>query len=224
MRLYQDSQHIEWLVASRTLGDKDTEMAFPNECAKFRALLIALYRDAYCRDFTAELSKRDQELWLLGLDSKTAKYIDLCGKIDSADLAVIQAKGFINADAGYLADAQSKVQVHGKRFDLFMVNVDHFIKPSDFIEPIIVHELAHLLELTGEPPAPVANDDANADAILRVLDPGLLAWHPKVWALHLAIGGRVMVQKRLTGHKTIRAYLEAAVPHYDRYDEPILAI
>jgi hypothetical protein len=192
-------------------------------CKKLQKILPALYRRAFDRDLTAELAERGQELWFLGLDTKNERYLDLCGSIKLADLSIIQAKGYIDADAGYLANAHLKLSVPGKKFDLFMLNTVHFGKNADFLEPIIVHELAHLLEHLGLTPSPKGNDDANAEAILRVLDRRLLSWHPKIWALHLAAGGRTLIEKRLTQHKTIRAFLEAAVPIYDRMGEPILA-
>lgn len=198
-------------------------MPFQAVCKKLRKMILALYRKAYGRDLTAELTQRNQELWLLGLDSKKQMYIDLCGTIDPADLAVIQAKGYIDADAGYLANAHLKLAIPGKTFDLFMLIAAHFDAQTDFIEPIVVHELAHLLEHIGAAPAPMGNDDKNADAILQVLDRNISSLHPREWALHLAAGGRMMLEKNLTGHKTIRAYLEAAVPHYDRGNRPILA-
>jgi hypothetical protein len=80
---------------------------------------------------------------------------------------------------------------------------------------------AHLLEQVGHTAHPQSNDEANAEAILKSLHSSVLRpnmRHKEEWALHLAIGARTILSKQHTNHKTIRAYLEAAIPHYDRSD------
>ena len=65
-------------------------------------------------------------------------------------------------------------------------------------------------------PTPEGNDEKNAEAILKSLKRNVIAAHPKEWALHLAAGGRTLLAKRLTTYKTIREFLEAAIPECDR--------
>jgi hypothetical protein len=197
-------------------------MTLEEVCKKVRKMLPALFKKAYGRDLEASLKERGQELWYLGLDTKNKQYIDICGAIDPADLAIIQAKGYIDADAGYLANVQNTLDVNGKKLDFFLLNQDHFGKKSEFLEPLVVHELAHLLDHIGEAATPEGNDDANADVIIKSLKRNILHHHPKNWALHLAGAGRRLINEKLTNHKTIRAYLEAAIPEYDR-DGPIYA-
>jgi hypothetical protein len=191
-------------------------------CQKLRKMVPAAFRKAYDRDLQALLKERSQELWYLGLDTKNRRYIDVCGTIDPAELAIIQAKGYTDADAGYLANAQNILNVNGKKLDFFMMNQDHFGKKAEFLEPLIVHELAHLLDHIGEAAKPEGNDNANADVIIKSLQKNILNHHPKNWALHLAGAGRRLIEKNLTNQKTIRAYLEAAIPEYDR-EGPIYA-
>jgi len=198
-------------------------MADEKVCAKLRKLISGLFRKAYDRDFEELLAARQQELWLVGVQSGKRIYTDICGTIGPEMLAVMQKRGFINADAGYLANAQDKLDLGGRKVDLFLLNTLHFSLTAKIIEPLIVHELAHLLEHINEPPQPKGNDDRNADAILNSLDPGLLHLHPKIWALHLAGAGRTLIEKKLTPYGTIQAFLEAAVPEYDRLGEPIRA-
>jgi hypothetical protein len=185
-------------------------------CRQLRKAIAALLRKAWGKDLEAILTARGQELWLLGLDSKNKRYVDVCGTIDPGLLAAIQARGFIDSDAGYKADAQNVLPLQEKKADIFLLNVDHFSAPPARLEPLIVHELAHFLEQIREIPAVEGNDKANAAAILKSLTPDILRLHKEEWARHLAAGGRRLIEKNLTPHKTIRAFLEAAVPHYDR--------
>jgi hypothetical protein len=69
---------------------------------------------------------------------------------------------------------------------------------------------------------PEGNDYPNADVIIKSLKKNILSHHPKNWALHLAGAGRRLIEKKLTNQKMIRAYLEAAIPEYDR-EGPIYA-
>ena len=190
-------------------------------CRKLRKLITSQFEKAFGRDFDDELKQRGQELWILGIDAKQKKMIDVCGNIDPTDLATINSKGFFNTDAGYKANAQTALGLSGVSADIFLLNTTHFSARPDFIEPIVVHELAHLLEETGHLPQPEYNDEQNADAVLNSLQRNVRAInlrHNKAWAVHLAIGARTILTKGLTKHKSIRAYLEAAVPSYDRSD------
>jgi hypothetical protein len=154
-------------------------------------------------------------LWLIGIDERTKRYIDICGTIDPADLKAIEDRGFFNTDAGY------RINVHevfnfNKKVDAFLLNTAHFSLDAKKTDPLIVHELAHLLEQLDIAPQMIANDDENAEAILKSLQQNVLKVHTKEWARHLAVGARVMLTKGLTPHSTIREFLEAAVPGYDR--------
>jgi hypothetical protein len=185
-------------------------------CKKLRKMLHAMARKAFNKDLTKILSSRNQELWLLGLDSQNELFVDICRSIDPNILGAIQAKGFIDSDAGYKADAQTVLPLDGKKADIFLLNTVYFSARAAELEPLVVHELAHLLEQIGEKPTPRGSDEVNSDEILKSLDPNILRLHSKEWALHLAAGGRTLLAKDLTTHKSIRAFLEAAIPHYDR--------
>ena len=115
-------------------------------CRHLRKTAAALLRKAYGKDFEATLAARGQELWLLGLNSKGKRYIDICGTIEPQLFAAIQAKGFIDSDAGYKADAQNVLPLEGKKADIFLLNADHFSAPPARLEPLMVHELAHFLD------------------------------------------------------------------------------
>lgn len=190
-------------------------------CAKIRKLLRSQFKRAFELDLEAEIAQRNAELWIIGIDTKQKLLVDVCGNISASDITTINSHGFFDADAGYRANAQVALGLVNKNVDVFLLNTTHFGANPDFIEPIVVHELAHLLEQTGITPQPAYNDDENADAILSSLKTNILTpsmRHNKEWALHLAIGARVILNKGLTNHKSIRAYLEAAVPAYDRSD------
>jgi hypothetical protein len=184
-------------------------------------MLSSQFKKAFGRDFDGDLKQRGQELWILGIDSVRKTLVDICGNIGPADLAAINAKGFFDTDAGYKVDAQNALGLSGVTVDIFLLNTSHFGARPDLVEPIVVHELAHLLEQTSCVPQPQFNDEDNAEAILKSLHPTVLQpklLHNKEWALHLAIGARTILTKRLTKHRSIRAYLEAAVPSCDRVD------
>lgn len=195
-------------------------MDLPNSkiCAGIRKLLRSQLKRAFGRDLDAALKDRNRKLWILGVDTNQKTLVDVCGDISPEDLATINSRGFFDTDAGYRADAHDALGV-SEEVDIFLLNTAHFSARPEFIEPIVVHELAHMLEQTGIIPEPVYNDDENADAILGSLRANVLKSnmrHNKTWALHLAIGARTMMIKKLTNHSSIRAYLEAAVPTYDR--------
>lgn len=184
-------------------------------CTKIRKRLARLLRVAYGMDFEAMLASCGNELWVLGLDAKTKQFIDICGNISLADLKTIQDHGFIDTDAGYQASAHMKLGV-STRFDAFLLNTAHYGLQEKAVDPLIIHELSHLMEQTNVPPALEANDAENAEAILKSLKKNVRDIHTTAWAQHLAIGARVMIQKKLTPHDSIRSFLEAANPWYDR--------
>jgi hypothetical protein len=104
-------------------------MTIDEVCKKLRKALSALLRKAYGKDLEAILAARGQELWLLGLDTKNQRFVDICGTIDPSILAAIQAKGFVDSIAGYKADAQNVLPLQGKKADIFLLNVD-FSQPN----------------------------------------------------------------------------------------------
>jgi hypothetical protein len=158
-------------------------MAKAKLCAKLRKLLPALLRKAFQKDLNAVLASRGQELWFIGIDSDDKKLTDICGTIDPATLAAINAKGFFESDAGFKADAQNVLPLSGRKADIFMLNKDHFLMREAFLDPLVVHELAHFLEQIGDVPVPEGNDEANATAILESLHPDILRLHTREWAL-----------------------------------------
>src|SRR5258706_11922864 len=184
-------------------------------CTKIRKWLSRFLRVAYGMDFDAMLAGREHELWLLGLDEKANRYIDICGNIPPTHLNTIQDRGFINSDAGYQISAHTKLGI-STPFDAFLLNTAHFALNEKTVDPLVVHELSHFLDQTNVTPTVTANDVENADAILKSLMNNVRAIHTTRWAQHLAVGARVMIQKGLTPHSSIRSFLEAAIPEYDR--------
>jgi hypothetical protein len=185
-------------------------------CEKLREMLHTLLSSAYERNLEEILSARGQELWLLGVDAQSQRYVDICETIDPKILTAIRAKGFWSSQAGYRADAQKYVCLGGKHADILFLNVARFTSKREKIEALIVHELAHLLEHIGESAVPEGNDEANATAILASLTAFAHNAHSDEWALHLAGGARRTIEKRLTPYKTIRKFLNVAVPLLDR--------
>jgi hypothetical protein len=185
-------------------------------CARLRNCLKEKFREAFDKDLDATLKSRQRDLWILGVDTKRRCLIDVCGTIDAQQLAAINSKGFWDTDAGFKADAHKHIPTGGKEVDVFLLNTDHFESPDSFLGPLVVHELAHYLEQIGETPNASDADRANAGAVLVCLKNNVRAIHTPIWAQHLAIGARRMVVEGRTPHKTIREFLEAAVPPYDR--------
>src|SRR5829696_5999111 len=156
-------------------------------------MLISQFKRAFGQDLEANLSQRGQVLWIVGVDAKQKRYVDVCGTMRPEDLAAINAKGFFDTDAGYKVNAQNALVLSGVSVDVFLLNTVYFNARPDDLEPIVVHELAHLLEESGHTPQPEFNDDANADAILKAYHQEAFKpafRHNKQWALHLAIGAR----------------------------------
>jgi hypothetical protein len=190
-------------------------MAYPTLCAKLRKTLARYMRVAYGKDLEAILHSRGSELILIGIDSKNKRYLDICG-MQSSDFQIIVDKGFINNDGGFRANAHELLGL-SKPTDAFLLNSDYFSVDEKRAVPLIVHELAHFLDQIDEPPSVEANDDENAQEILKSLLPEVLAReHTKRWALHLTSAARVLMIKRLTPFTTVGSFLEAAIPNYDR--------
>ena len=184
-------------------------------CAKIRKRLSRFLRVIYGQDFDAGLAERGHELWVLGLDAKSRQFVDVCGNIPPTDLKTIQDRGFFETDAGYQVSAHAKLGI-GKPFDAFLLNTVHYGLDAKTVDPLIIHELAHLMEQMNVPPNLNGNDAENAEAILASLKANVRSTHTEEWAQHLAMAARVTIQKELTPHGSIRSFLEAANPWYDR--------
>jgi len=150
-------------------------------CAKIRKRLSRLLRVAYGKDFDALLTERGHELWVLGLDAKAGQFIDISGNIPPADLKTIQDRGFINTDAGYQVSAHAKLGI-STPFDTFLLNTAHYGLHEKTVDPLVIHELSHLMEQTNVSPALEANDAENAEAILKSLKKNVRDIHTTEWA------------------------------------------
>lgn len=196
-------------------------MAYPDLCAKLRKTLARYMRVAFGKDLDAILQARGHELVLIGLDSKNKRYLDICG-MNPDDFKIIESNGFIDNDGGFRASANKPLGL-SKPTDAFLLNADYFKVDEKRAVPLIVHELAHFLDQIGEEPTIEANDDENAEAILKSLRPEVLVRdHTKRWALHFARAARVLQVKKLTPYSTIGKFLDVAIPSYDR-DGPVRA-
>ncbi len=157
-------------------------------------------------------------LWVLGIDSQKRELVDICGTIDPKLFDEKIRRTFADSDAGFMADAHTKLGITEVQADAFLLNTAHFRKPDDFLNPLIVHELAHYLDQLGEDPRASDADKNNAGAMLISLE-GNIRDHPSHnhrWAQHLAVGARRLVTNGHSGHKTIKEFAEAAIPSYDR--------
>jgi hypothetical protein len=187
-------------------------------CLRLQELLRQLFKDAFDQDLSEKLRSRGRELWVFGIDAKKQQLVDICGTIGPSLRAAINSRGFRDTDAGFKADAHEVIPTAGKEIVVFLLNVEHFQKPDSFLEPLLVHELAHYLEQIGDQPTTSKADEANAAATLASLTNPVrrLGDHNEVWAQHLASGARRMVAGGKATQKNIREFLEAAIPWYDR--------
>lgn len=185
-------------------------------CKRLRAMLSELFRLGFEKDLDATLKARTRELWIIGIDSKQERLTDVCGTIGVKTMAAINKMPFIDTDAGFRADAHKSIPTDGKEVDVFLLNHDHFDKPDDFLIPIVVHELAHYLEQTAEKPILSEADRNNAGALMISLTGNVRRIHKDVWGHHLVLAARRIVKGGRSPYKTIREFVEAAVPKYDR--------
>jgi hypothetical protein len=165
-------------------------------------------------DICAKLQELLMEKFRKLLTKISSKRCDLEGA--NYGLIAINSKGFKDCDAGFKADAHHDIPTEGKEVDVFLLNTEHFEKPDSFVGPLVVHELGHYLEQIGETRDPSQADKANAGAVLVGLKNNIRAIHTPIWAQHLVMGARRMVANGKTTHGTIREFLDAAVPPYDR--------
>jgi hypothetical protein len=185
-------------------------------CRRLRALLQEQFKLGFENDFDALLKARSREMWIIGIDPKQRRLTDVCGAIGAKTMAAINDKGFGDTDAGFLADAHKSIPTDGKEVDVFLLNHDHFEKPDDFLIPLVVHELSHYLEQIGERPTPSEKDKNNAGALMLSLKRNVRGIHTYDWAHHLVMAARRIVVGGGSTYKTIREFVEAAVPEYDR--------
>ncbi|MHC2672583.1 hypothetical protein ACVI1J_004746 [Bradyrhizobium diazoefficiens] len=187
-------------------------------CERLRKALAEQLKLASGRDLDALLSARGRELWIIGIDPKKRELVDVCGTIDPKLFDAKIRRTYANNDAGFMADAHLPLGITDAKADVFLLNLEHFEKPDDFLFPLIVHELAHYLDQIGEDPAASDADKNNAAAMLISLAPNVRdnPSHNHRWAQHLAVGARRLVSGCHSGHKTIKEFAEAAIPPYDR--------
>lgn len=193
----------------------------PNKklCKRLHRLLADILKRGFKKDLSQLLTSREHELWIMGINEEKKKLTDICGTIDPNTLQAINAKGFSTSDAGFRVSAQEVLPLDGKKADIFLINKVHYNKPSEKIEALIVHELAHFLEGIGERVPSADQDEEHATAILDSLEARVLSSnsrHNREWALLLATAARELVQGGRSPHRTVGAFLEAALPHYDR--------
>ncbi len=187
-------------------------------CERLRKALAEQLKFGFERDLDGLLKARGRELWVIGIDSQKRELVDICGTIDPKLFDTKIRRTFADTDAGFMADAQTKLGITEVQADAFLLNSAHFQKPDDFLNPLMVHELAHYLDQLGEDPGASDADRNNAGAMLISLQ-GNVRNHPSHnhrWAQHLAVGARRLVINGHSGHKTIKEFAEAAVPSYDR--------
>jgi hypothetical protein len=187
-------------------------------CERLRKALAEQFKLGFERDLDSVLKARGRELWIIGIDSQKREMVDICGTIDPKLFEARIRRTFADTDAGFEADAHAKLGITGVQADVFLLNADHFHKPDDFLNPLVVHELAHYLDQIGKDPGASEADRNNAGALLVSLEENVrdLPSHNHRWAQHLAVGARRLVTNGHSGQKTIKAFLEAAVPSYDR--------
>jgi hypothetical protein len=185
-------------------------------CKRLRTLLTTQFHDAFERSLEDLTKTRGSELWIVGVNMKARKLIDVCGTIGPSNMAILNSNSVTDADAGFRADAQTIFPQLGKTIDIFLLNVDHFEKSDDELVPLVVHELAHYLEHIGETAAGSAADKGNAAALFISLERKVQRIHTRKWAEWLAIGARGVIKAGKLKHKTIKSFLEEAIPEYDR--------
>ena len=187
-------------------------------CERLRKALDEQLKLGFERDLGDLLKARGRELWIIGIDSHKRELVDICGAIDPKLFDTRIRSTFADTDAGFMADAHTKLGITEVQADVFLLNTVHLQKPDDFLNPLMVHELAHYLDQIGEDPEASDADKNNAGAILISLQGNVrdLPSHNHRWAQHLAVGARRLVTNGHSGHRSIREFAEAAVPSYDR--------
>jgi hypothetical protein len=193
-------------------------MTNDNACDRLRKLFATALTQSFQIDLQNLLARRKSQLWIIGIDSAQGKLIDICGVIGSPTMNLMNASGTPNNDAGFRADIQTLFTTISTTTDAFLLNTDHFNDPDEKVVPLIVHEQAHYLEQIDEDVSTLADDEANGLKILEAMDYGNRQHHNARWATLLSAASRNMVTKRHTSHATVREFLEAAIPEYDRPD------
>jgi hypothetical protein len=167
-------------------------------------------------DLDSLIAERQHQFWVLGIDEGRKHFRDLLRVIDSASLETLN-QNFAATDFGMQASAQDKLHLTHKA-DIFLVNTTHLGKSEAILMPFVIHEVCHYVEQTGVPSSVnfTKADEKNAKSILEGYDPRALSTHGKTWAELLSWAGRKALAEKFVAQDSLRHFLEASIPWYDR--------
>ncbi len=180
-------------------------------------LLDKTTKDIVGKSFSNIASERRRTPVVLIINSKKKRLAVAAGNLKELSVEVLtNPTKFADTDAGMEASADQKLNITDDPIDVFLLNQEHVGK-GDALKPMMAHEIAHYIEQTGiAHPAIEDLDRQNARVILNGFDDKVRRWHTQEWAELLCMAARRMVKQRKVSHTTVRAFLEASIPPYDR--------
>jgi hypothetical protein len=180
-------------------------------------LLDKTAKDIVGKSFSDIAFERNHTPVILIINSKKKRLEIAMGNLKAPTVQVLtDPKKFANNDAGMKASADKELNITDDPIDVFLLNKDHISK-GEALKPLLAHEIAHYIEQTGiVHPDMEAVDRHNAGVVLDGFDENGRRSHTQEWAELLCMAARRLVKQRKVSHTTVRAFLEAATPLYDR--------
>jgi hypothetical protein len=180
-------------------------------------LLDKTAKDIVGQSFSSIASDRGHTPVVLTVNSKKKSFAVAEGDLKESSVKVLTDPAkFQETDAGMRASADQALKIADDPMDVFLLNQEH-AKKGDALKPLMAHEIAHYIEQTGiDHPAVDEVDQQNAEVVLNGFDDKVRSIHTRKWAELLCMAARRMVKQRKVSHKSVRAFLEAAIPKYDR--------
>lgn len=180
-------------------------------------LLDKTTKDIVGKSFSNVALERGHTPVVITIDSKKKRLAVVAGNLKESSVKVLTDPAkFFDTDAGMQASADEKVNIADDPMDVFLLNQEH-VRKGEALKPMIAHEIAHYIEQAGiAHPAIEDVDRQNAQVVLHGFDDNVRNRHTQQWAELLCMAARRMVKRRKVPHASVRAFLEAAIPHYDR--------
>jgi hypothetical protein len=180
-------------------------------------LLDKTAKDIVGKSFSDIASERNHKPVILIINSKKKRLEIAVGDLKATTVQLLtDPKKFANNDGGMRASSDKWLNINDDPIDVFLLNKDHISK-GEALKPLLAHEIAHYIEQTGIVHPDIDDVDRhNAGVVLDSFDENVRSCHTQEWAELLCMAARRLAKQRKVSHSTVRAFLEAAIPPYDR--------
>lgn len=188
-----------------------------NQGSRFKSLIASNFEKAYGLKLEEIVEERNAQLLILGMNDHAQELSDLTGDVEASVLKQIQDRSRQGmSDAGMRANAHVPLKLE-QAVDIFLINDVYLSWPDSRLEPLVAHEVAHYIDQLKKCDNNfTAADKENGKIIIHSFEGRIREMHSLEWARLLARAARIVVESKSSPYKTVREYLEAAIPVEDR--------